>query len=177
MRYQKWNKDGDCKLSCYSHDKSKPHLVKDSNCPSIPIWSSDVEDIVFSDLWSLPYKTPDESDENDNKLDILSELTSNEAKLVRKIKRLYELYGESDDDLLLDTIRENNEILSSLRDEIAREKEFGVISARRKNIEQDILETKTLWEFMTFEEKRIFIKNIINKIIIKDNCISIDYDI
>ena len=43
MRYQKWNpKTGECKIVCYSQQKSKKYLVKDENCDNSKYWQSDI---------------------------------------------------------------------------------------------------------------------------------------
>ncbi len=193
MRYQRWTKDGRYKLNCYSHDRSKPHLVKDPNCSSPAIWAHQLETAVFSDLWSIPYKTPENISQQ--ALSILTELRENETRLSRKLRRLYNLYANFDADsdnftnnnpnlendacqetILLETITETREALERIRIEISEEEKSGQLTARRKAITKDISETEDLWEFMTFDEKRLFLKSVINNITVSGDEIHIDYN-
>jgi len=199
MRYQKWTKDGRFKLNCYSHDRSKPHLVKDPDCPSIPIWAADLETAVLSDLWSIPYNAP--SDFRQPAPDLLTNLREAESRQARKLRRLYDLYADFDPDtasgsapgistsadntagaashelILLESIKEVKAALAQIREEIAREEKSGELTARRKTVEKEITETENLWEYMTFDEKRMFLKSLINSITITDNQIHIDYNL
>lgn len=52
MRYQKWGKT-DCKIICYSADKSKRHLMRDPNCNNKRHSAWEIEEIVLEDLFSL----------------------------------------------------------------------------------------------------------------------------
>ena len=176
MRYQKWTKDGRYKLNCYSHDRSKPHLVKDPDCPSKALWADEIESAVLSELWSIPYKIPDSLAEKDAP-SLLTSLIENESRLEKKLRRLYDLYAEdsSQDEILLQTILETKSALDKIRTEISIEEKSGQISARRIDIENSILETENLWEFMTFEEKRLFIKSIINNITVSEEELHIDF--
>ena len=179
MRYQKWTKDGRFKLNCYSHDRSKPHLVKDPDCPSVPVWAADLEAAVLSDLWSIPYKAP--SGNLPAAPDLLASLRDAESRQARKLRRLYDLYADFDDAshelILLESIEEAKSALASIREEIAREEKSGELSARRKTVEKEITETENLWEFMTFDEKRMFLKSLINSITITDDNVDIDYNL
>ena len=182
MRYQKWTKDGQYKLNCYSHDSSKPHLVKDPLCPSTAVWAEEVENAVLKDLWSIPYQVPEETAEDISSI-LMTNLKDTESRLSKKLKRLYELYSvfEADDDgedlVLLESISETRAAIEKIRTEISAEEKNGQLTARRKIIDSHITETEQLWDFMTFDEKRLFIKSIINSITITDNQINIDYDI
>ncbi len=93
MRYQKWGRAGD-RLVCYSRDKSKPHLVHDENCPNRGIMAQEVERIVTADLARLaaqpdPPSAPAEDEQSCRKA---------LARAERRLRRLYELYAEDEDD-------------------------------------------------------------------------------
>ena len=99
MRYQKWGRAGD-RLVCYSRDKSKPHLVHDENCPNRGIMAQEVERIVTADLARLaaqpdPPSAPAEDEQSCRKA---------LARAERRLRRLYELYAEDEDDTLRDAI-------------------------------------------------------------------------
>ena len=86
-------------------------------------------------------------------------------------------YEVPEDLVLLESISETRAALEKIRAEISAEEKNGELTARRKIIDINITETEKLWDFMTFDEKRLFIKSIINSITITDNQISIDYNI
>lgn len=100
MRYQKWGNAGD-KLVCYSRDKSKPHLVHDVNCPNRGVMAEEVERVVVRDLCRLSAEPlPARVRQNDE-----ASCRRILEKAQRKLRRLYELYAEAEDDTLLSTIQ------------------------------------------------------------------------
>lgn len=100
MRYQKWGNAGD-KLVCYSRDKSKPHLVHDINCPNRGVMAEEVERVVVRDLCRLSAEPlPVRVRQNDE-----ASCRRILEKAQRKLRRLYELYAEAEDDTLLSTIQ------------------------------------------------------------------------
>lgn len=176
LRYQKWNKAGDCKIVCYSRDKSKPYLVKDENCPFEPIWAGEIEEAVLRDVRSIPLREEDTAGAGISVPTVLDDLKKREEKLISKLKRLYSLYAESDDDILLETIEENNRLLKEVRILIDKESDQGLLSEKRAQAKKEISAVSDLWEFMTIEEQRLFLQKIINHITVKENAISIDYN-
>lgn len=100
MRYQKWGMAGD-KLVCYSRDKSKPHLVHDPNCPNRGVMAREVEQVVVRDLSRLaaaPLPPRADTDEGACRRAL--------ARAQRKLRRLYELYAEGEDETLRGTIEQ-----------------------------------------------------------------------
>ena len=177
LRYQKWNKSGGCKLVCYSRDKSKPYLVKDENCPFEPLWADDLEEYVLRDVWSLPLKEEAQKDLQSPGPSILADLRKREERVTSKLKRLYSLYAESDDDVLLETIHETNQQLQQVRGLIRQEEENGALSGHREELKREISEVRDLWEFMTRNEQQIFLKKIINRITVRAGSVTIDYNL
>ncbi len=175
LRYQKWNRSGACKLVCYSRDHSKPYLVKDENCPFEPLWAEDVEEYVLRDIRAIPLKGDLQGAEEDESGTVLDDLRKREARLISKLKRLYDLYAESDNAVLLETIGENNSALDDVRELIRQESERGLLSERRGRIRQEITEVSDLWDYMTITEQRAFLRKVINRITIKGKNIHIDY--
>ncbi len=176
LRYQKWNRSGACKLVCYSRDRSKPYLVKDENCPFEPLWAEDVEAYVLRDVRAIPLKESLPDEEKNSSGTVLGDLRKRESRLVSKLKRLYDLYAESDDAILLETIRENSSALSDVRELIREESERGLLSEQRNRMRQEISEVSDLWDYMTVSEQRSFLQKIINRITVKGKNILIDYN-
>ena len=176
MRYQKWGKSG-CKLICYSQQKSKKYLIKDKDCPQKRIWAYEIEDAVLNYIFSLKEETPEEIEENNFvlKTDVLSEMMNNKNSIEKKIKRLYNLYAESDDDILLETINEQKEKLSDINNKIENEK------SKREHVVQKLETAKIVtnladtWKYLDIEEQQKTLRMIINNITIYDNNINIDF--
>lgn len=177
LRYQKWNKAGDCKLVCYSRDKSKPYLVRDENCPFEPVWAEDLEEYVLRDVWSLPLKEGIRGEIKEAAPSVLDDLKKRAERETLKLKRLYSLYAESGDDILLETIQEMNLQLQQTKDLLRQEEENGLLSGRREALKKEITEVRDLWEYMTLKERRIFLRKIINRITLRSGSAVIDYNL
>ncbi len=171
MRYQKWGKKG-CKLCCYSGDKNKPYLVKDKDCPNEKVWAYLIEDAVIEDLLSLSYeitsyKVPES--------EIKNTLENKKLQCEKKLKRLYALYSEDDDEALIGTIKEAKEeldkIKSALEDEEKRRKEKVSTEKKKKKLKT----LKDTWEYMTDVEKRNVIRSLVDKVTVTGDNVKIDY--
>lgn len=175
MRYQKWGKNG-CKLVCYSQQTSKKYLIKDENCVQERVWAHEVEEAVLNYLFSL--KEDENGDiidtSNIEETDIIKELQENYDLCQKKIKRLYNLYAESENNLLLETIQEQREKLKEIEDKIKEEQ------IKRKNLDQKINTAELVtnlqetWKYMSIEEQQTTLRMLINRITINDNNINID---
>lgn len=174
MRYQKWGKNG-YKLVCYSQQTSKKYLIKDPNCQQEKLWAQEVEDAVLDYLFSLNEDTQKiETKINITKTNIVAELKNTIQETEKKIKKLYDLYASSEDDLLLDTI---NEYRTKLKNTVDRLKiEENKISEENRKMKSAELVTnlKDTWHYMTVEEKQNVLRMLINKITIKNDNIIID---
>lgn len=171
MRYQKWGKRG-CKLCCYSLEKNKPYLVKDENCTNEKVWADEVEKAVTEDLLSLSYeigksKIPE--------ADIEKTLLLKKEQCEKKLKRLYRLFSEGEDDTLVSAIKEAKRELSkatdALEDEKRKKSEQKFAESKRKNL-KDIKDT---WQYMTDNEKRNIVRSLIEKVTVTGDNVRIDY--
>ena len=177
MRYQKWGKAG-CKLICYSHQTSKKYLIKDENCPQEKIWADEVEEAVLNYLFSLKEDTNGQEIKEDSLIsetNILNELEENKELLQKKIKRLYNLYSESEDDILLETINEQKEKLKSIDKKIENELQNKHNASRKLETAKIVTNLSDTWEYMTTEEQQKILRMIINKITITGHNINIDF--
>lgn len=172
MRYQKWGKNG-AKIVCYSHDKSKPHLVKDPECPNDGIWAYALEDIVINDIFSLKLKK--EKKQGEQTKSVLEILTEQEKKLSEKLKRLYLIYAESDDEELTEAINEVKKNLESIREKLLQERERQTISKNINEIKARLESLGETWEYMTGEERRNIIKSCVSEVVVSNNDVKIYY--
>lgn len=176
MRYQKWGKDG-LKIYCYSQQKSRPKLIKDPNCDNEKINAFELEEIVLKNLFSYTKKikstVPENSSPNTSAIEVFKKKYDT---LVSKIKRLYNLYAESGDVILLQTIEENNKELQMV------ENELSIASSVEKDRREIELQTKTItnleesWKLMTIKEQQQALRLCINKIVIDGYNVSIQYN-
>lgn len=176
MRYQKWGKK--TKIYCYSQQKSRPELIKDDNCDNMRYDADDVEKVVLEDLFTitdqfLPSKPS--SFDSSSRTQGIEMLERRKNDLVSKIKKLYNLYATSCNDLLLETIQENQMELESIErildNEIKTREELKSIyddSELIKNLRQK-------WDKLTMKEKHRAIRICIEKIIINDGKITVKY--
>ncbi len=96
--------------------------------------------------------------------------------LSQKIKRLYNLYAESNNDLLLETIKENQANLTFISQQIEREKESKKTTIEMNEKRNAILALKRKWDTLTMREKRQALKMCIGNITVTDDLIDIRYN-
>lgn len=176
MRYQRWGKDG-LKIYCYSQQKSRPKLIKDPNCDNEKVNAYELEEIVLKNLFSYTKKikstVTETTSPNTSAIEVFKKKYDT---LVGKIKRLYNLYAESGDTILLQTIEENKKELQMVENElsIASDVEKG-----RSEIEQQtkmIANLEESWSLMTIKEKQQALRLCINKVVIDGYNVSIQYN-
>lgn len=175
MRYQKWGGRGS-KIVCYSQQKSKMYLVKDENCTQKKIWADEVERVVLDALFGMksdPLAAAKPTGGDTVSEEIIGVLENRAKETAKKIKRLYKLYAESENELLLESINEYRLELESVRKDIEREKNENTIALRRKKIDDMLTEIKDGWEYMSFSERKSIIRAVISRIEINDDRIDI----
>lgn len=179
MRYIKWGDKG-FRICCYSYDKSKPYMSKntDGQCSNDLFWADQVEDAVVKDLLSMETEVISDETNDVDSLQTVSaaeELLSQIESLNHKLKRLYNLYAESDNEVLYETILENKEKLEYLQKEYERElsKQQDVQDAEFARFE--ITGLSDAWDYMDDGQKQAVARDCINKIVISHDNIDIYY--
>lgn len=173
-RYQKWGSRTIC--YCYSQQKSKPKFVKDPNCKNKRVDSFEIEDAVLEQIFlmSLDEKKLDNTFSLANVSEI-DELQNRLAGIVKQIENLLTFIAEGID------IIEIRDKLKSLQEEREKiEKELSEAKTNNEKIESTknmVLSLRTFWNMMTFEEQRLVIECIIDKIVIDNNKLKIYYKI
>ena len=176
MRYQKWGMNGH-KLVCYSQQKSKPYLIKDENCNQEKIWADEVEDIVTKSIFEFASNYKPSETESIIQEDTVSLLIDQQKNLNKKLKRLYNIYSESSDDVLLETINDVKKQLSSTVKQIDLETKNAIVMARRKERTEALNTVSDLWNSIDDKQKKVIMRKLINKITITDNNVHIDFSI
>lgn len=165
MRYQKWGKDK-IKLYCYSRQKSKPYLVKDPNCDNMVLNAADVEKAVLNILFHTDYED-DNGIVTHTKTNIMDEIYRQKDLLENKLKRLYHLYAESENDLLFETIDEVQADMQKLIHHIELEEKKALTEKEKNTAIQTLSTFKDIWELATLQEKKRILHSLIEKVIVQ----------
>ena len=169
MRYQKWGGAGD-KLVCYSRDKSKPHLVHDADCPNRGVMARQVEEVVIRDLYQLAAQ-PTQSRGNGKQP---AECRRALERAQRKLRRLYELFAEGEDDPLRDAITRARREYSRAEQELERAQQ----AERQEEIDaaQRALQTiGSCWDKLSDAEKQTLVRACVQRIVLQNDKIEIFY--
>ena len=169
-RYQKWGKRLIC--YCYSQQKSKPKFIKDPNCQNKRWDSFEIEDAVLECLFAMAL------DENlfrtNYKLTEVNVLEEYENRLIKVQKQIENLVNFIADDIAVEVTKKKLENLETEKETL--EKEISDIKSKNeKNLNKlDILKNlQSSWFNMTFDEQRLIIEHIVDKVIVTNNNIDI----
>ena len=173
MRYQKWGKKGH-KLVCYSRQGSKPYLIRDPDCTQEYVWADEVEDAVAEDLFRFSAeKTLDPGSEAER--GVLELLEQQLLRAEKKLKRLYSLYSEGEDEALRETVAEQKKETAAIREKLELEKNRKALSKRRKKTLDRISSLKEVWHVMTPMEKRAVVDQVIERVVVTGQTLQIEY--
>ena len=175
MRYIKWGKSG-YKLMCYSQDKGKPHMHKSDNCDNMHVWAHEIEGIVLKDIFNISVNIEaDRLKDPSARIDPTEQLKSRIRLAESKLKRLYNLYAESETEALLETIEENRAALDFLRAELEREIERQASTKKLERLENEISSISQAWPYLSELERQQIIRDCVEKIVITGNNVEIFY--
>ena len=173
-RYQKWGKRLIC--YCYSQQKSKPKFIKDPNCKNKRWDSFEIEDVILENLFSMALDEEMFREKYEiTQVDVINEYEKRLSKINLQINNLINFI--SDGIAVLDTkkkIEELEQEKKSILEIIDNAKNNEV---HNKGSLEKLRNLQTTWNKMTFEEKRIIIMHIVDKVVVTDNDIEIFYKI
>lgn len=168
MRYQKWGKYH--KLICYSQYKSgKDYLIKDPNCDNEKVKASWVETEVESCFKKFAINLDEKQKETDNREVIQASIN----KCNSKIKKLYHLYAENDNDNLLEVIKEEEKKLNDLKKELSMEVDKK--SKNNTNL-KEIKKVADIWDLLDNKKKNKILKMCVEKVVIDGEDIDIYFN-
>ena len=169
MRYQKWAKDGSCKLVCYSKQKSKPSLRKTENCPSPLLWAADVEDVAIRELFKLQYSADEAIEKTIPFVDPSEALLKQLGAAKRKLNRLYDFEDEDEDSVLEEKIQTLRHQIKALESQLESEEQKKRVT-RRLDRASNLLKTlNETWPHMTDKERQAVCRELIDRIEIFQN--------
>lgn len=173
MRYQKWNKDGACKLVCYSTHKSnhkaKSYLVKDENCPSKGFWATDIEDAVVAQLFQMSFLADEAATKANSFVDPVAAYEQELKKISRNLGIWYDKLTELEDrDLDTDILSDKIDAALSRKKEIEL---FLKDADAQRRLDKKIDKAKSLlrnlkdtWAYFSQEEKQAVLRELIKTI-------------
>lgn len=166
MRYQKWGKYH--KLICYSQGTyGKDYLSKDPNCDNEKVKAAPVEEEVEDCFKRFIINVEDEKGHESNRKLIEAAIEKSNSK----IKKLYHLYAENENDNLLEVIREEEERVKELKRDLQEE-----IKKEADNRSLDLKEIKRVadvWDMLSNQEKNRVLKKCVDKVVIDGDDIKI----
>ena len=171
MRYQKWGKDYH-KIVCYSQYKSgKEYMIKDPSCKNKKSMAEWVEGEVLDCFKRFAINIEERGEKESKKIFIESSI----QKCNAKIKKLYSVYADGDNDNLLEVIREEEKKLKDLKNELKIEIEKESIE-KSFDLEK-IKRSADVVDFLTDKEKNKVLKSCIEKVVIDGENIKVYFKI
>lgn len=174
MRYQKWGKNG-LKIYCCSQQHSRPEFVVDPDCDNMKLDACDVEDVVIKDLFNYTRQNKRIDTEINVKVTALQTLKQKYDIVSGRIKRLYNLYAQDGNALLLETINENKKELEEISRQIENEKKLSTVVNELNEKNKTIETIEDSWDSMSIKDRQKAVRICIDRIEINDTKISIKY--
>lgn len=173
-RYQKWGKR--LIMYCYSQQKSKPKYIKNPNCKNKRWDTFEVEDAVLEELFKMSLDIDlFKKTFNIASVNVKNELKARLEEIKKQINNLLNFIASGI------AVDETNKKITELEKEkiVIEEK---LLSSDKKEKDNKvslnmITSLKATWFNMDFDEQRRIIEHLIDKVVVKDNEISIYYNI
>lgn len=174
FRYQKWGKRLIC--YCYSQQKSKPKFIKDPNCKNKRWDSFEIEDIVLENIFSMALDEELFKDKyNLTQVSVIEEYQKRLLIVNNQIENLLSFISSGI------AVEQTKEKIKKLEEEkLGLEEELSKSKEKEEKCNSSlkmIRNLKSAWYLMSFEEKRIIIEHIIDKIVINNDNVDIYYKI
>lgn len=174
FRYQRWGKNG-LKLYCYSQQKSRPSLIHDPNCDNYRYDAEVLETAVLNSIFEYTDSLKVTEQKQLNSTNALQVLQSRYDGISAKIKRLYNLYATSEDELLLDTINENKaELLAVSKLIEVEQRTTEVVKDINKQL-RDLCNLREMWSTMTIFDKQQALKACVTGIYVTKENIKVEF--
>lgn len=172
FRYQKWNKKtGECKIVCYSRQKSKSYLVKDPNCDNELFWANDIEEHVVQALFDMKYLADESESKTPSYISNVTKQIESEIadidKLVANAVQTMVITGNAPE-----AVAEYNKHVKAReakRKLLADQKRKELIAQQIVAAKNTLRNLQSTWEYMTPEERQTVCRELIEKVVIYKN--------
>lgn len=175
MRYQKWGKNG-LKVYCKSQQKSRPETVIDPNCDNIKADADELEKAILQDLFIHTQNCKSNDKSSVKQTSALEIMQQKYTQIQAKLKNLYRLYANDDNEALLDVIDETKKELNNISIQIGKEKKVSLSSLDYDDNINTVSTLEGKWDSMTIQEKQRAIRICIRRIEINDLQVKIMYN-
>lgn len=176
MRYMRWGKAG-YKLVCYSYDRTKAYMSRGEggkHCGQEPVAASEIEALVLGDLFRVS-AAPEQGGAQNAFEDPLDEMDRRIIRTENKLKRLYNLYAEAEDETLLEAIGENRRLLDQLRADRAAEEESHAAAQELQALRGRLSAVADTWDYLSDRERQALIRDCVSKIVIGGGRVEVFY--
>lgn len=169
MKYKKWAQR--YIMECYSRDGGKPYMIRDSKCDNRRMNVEIIEQEV-SDCFRRFIVNAKASEKKESR----KAVTEKEIKKTTdKLKKLYNLYVDSESETLLSIIQQEEKkrkLLEKELEETIREESSDT------NVKiEEIKRISNIWDDLTTKEQNKILKECVEKIVITDGNIDIHFRI
>lgn len=165
MRYAKWGKAG-YKLVCYSQQTSKQYLVKDPNCENPAPWAEDVEAGVVSALFCAAKERLVDARKTVESQGTAAMLGEQLERAEAKLRRLYHLYGDEGDDILLSAIQNTKADVVRLGEALIDENTRDTAVRNAMRTFEQLEGIHDAWDEMSVQEQRMVLASVVETITI-----------
>lgn len=181
MRYIKWNKDGQYKMSCYSRFKDKPYMHKTEHCDMENVWAEQIEQLVLDDLFNISVNMEQGSEAFKDKtvsdpLKELEKMISHKKNQISKMMKLYASgFADFAEEELKETIQGFKFELNDLYDQYEFEKETQISCKTISYIIDKVVNIRDTWDTLNKMEKQALIRECVEKVTISSDEVEIRY--
>nr|DAP38862.1 MAG TPA: integrase serine recombinase [Bacteriophage sp.] len=170
MRYQKWT-HGKHKIYCMSRNKSMNYLPNyNADCNNSLEWAVDIEKQVEEEIIKISLNLSSEKPvAKQSKIEILQSQIKKEEN---RRKRLFNLYADGNDDVLV-SIKEINNTIKDLEEQLENEISNANINKKKSITYKNIKKIADVWDSIDKRDKNTILKSIIDKIVIVNGNIEI----
>jgi site-specific DNA recombinase len=130
---------------------------------------------VLKDLFAYAFAQSKITAPQISNMSLLEVLHDQYNSIAQKLRRLYNLYAENEDEILTQTIGETKKELKKIQLQIENETEKSKNQSDFVNLKKTLSTLTETWEYMTPKEKKHLLHECINKITITDSSIHVDY--
>jgi len=102
-------------------------------------------------------------------------LEKKKSALEMKLRRLYELYSEAGNAILLGSINELTDELGRLDEKLREEESRGLWTKSAEAAKEQLRNIRETWSFMDIQEQRNLICSVTDKITVTHGSVRIDY--
>lgn len=171
MRYIRWGKNG-YKLRCYGRDPTKPHMHRGEGCQAEAVWAGELEETVLADLFRVSARL----EEGEGAVpDPLAQLEEEINRQQARLRRLYQLFAEGEDPVLLEQVRQAREGLELLRREREAEETTRRRAARLDRVRERAASIRDSWGCLTAQERQAVIRDCVERIVVEGPRVEIYY--